>query len=150
MPLITIFCYYQDTESSILSGHLTEKFSESQDGVFKDIQLGDRLSSISSGKAATKVAVISFKFIEDNLESAEEISFADLQKKVVRLTSVLRESLLPCLQQHNVDLSSGAEQGRVTVATYITTGINRVYIQVNNQWCEKYIRDYFKNKIRIF
>ncbi|KAM7542828.1 hypothetical protein Aperf_G00000001682 [Anoplocephala perfoliata] len=122
--------FLQPTESSIITGYLTDEFAKSQNGFFKDIQLGDCLSNIASGKAATTVAIISFKFMEDKLESVEEISFVDLHKKVVRLASVMRGNLLPHLQQQNVDLNSEVEQGRTTVAAYITTGINRVYIQL--------------------
>uniref|UniRef100_A0A5K3FZN3 AMP-binding domain-containing protein n=2 Tax=Mesocestoides corti TaxID=53468 RepID=A0A5K3FZN3_MESCO len=43
---------------------------------------------------------------------------------------VLREKLLPILQERQIDLSSERDQSRTFVAAYLTTGFNRVVMQL--------------------
>ncbi|VUZ57044.1 unnamed protein product, partial [Hymenolepis diminuta] len=119
-----------DPDVSIITGHLTETFGKSQDGIFKDIQLGDCLSSIAKGSAASNTAVISFKPVEGDVETIEEISFAELHSRVMKLASVLKESLSLGLKQRKADVNTVDAQSKTNVATYLNAGINRVYIQL--------------------
>ncbi|VDK38086.1 unnamed protein product [Taenia asiatica] len=80
--------------------------------------------------AASTTAVISFQAVENEVGTVTRISVANLRATVVKLASTLRERLLPLLQQRRVDLASEIEQSRIFLATYITTGINRVFLQL--------------------
>nr|CDS26015.1 AMP dependent ligase [Hymenolepis microstoma] len=115
---------------SIITGHLTETFAKSLDGLFKEVQLGDCLSGIAEGSAAQNTAVISFKPMEGSVETIEEISFAELQSRVMKLAFILKELLSPSLQQRKVDLETADSQSKTFVVAYINAGINRVYIQL--------------------
>lgn len=137
-----VFCFHSDPDVSIITGHLTETFGKSQDGIFKDIQLGDCLSSIAKGSAASNTAVISFKPVEGDVETIEEISFAELHLRVMKLASVLKESLSLSLQRRKADVNTVDAQSKTNVAIYLNAGINRVYIQVRKCYHKIFINIY--------
>lgn len=80
--------------------------------------------------ADSTTAVISFQAVKNEVGTVTRLSVADLRTTVDKLASILRERLMPLLQQRGVDLTSEIEQSRTFLATYITAGINRVLLQV--------------------
>ncbi|KAL5969234.1 hypothetical protein TSMEX_003034 [Taenia solium] len=117
----------KDTKTSVITGPLSNEFSNSN-GILSNFQLGDRVFNMKTDAVST-TAVISFQAVENEVGTVTRISVADLRTTVVKLASTLRERLLPLLQQRRVDLASEIEQSRTFLATYITTGINRVFLQ---------------------
>ncbi|KAL5108011.1 Linear gramicidin synthase subunit A [Taenia crassiceps] len=118
----------KDTKTSVITGHLSDEFSNSN-GILTNLQLGDRIFNMKVDDDST-TAVISFQAVENEVGIVERLSVADLRVTVVKLASILRERLTPLLQQRKVDLTSEIEQSRTFLATHITTGINRVLLQL--------------------
>ncbi|VDM21690.1 unnamed protein product [Hydatigera taeniaeformis] len=113
---------------SVIAGHLSSEFAESN-GLVTNLQLGDRAFDMNYDADST-TSVISFQTVENEVGAVTQISLADLRATVVKLASLLRERLMPLLHHRGVDLASEEDQSKTFLATYITTGVNRVFLQV--------------------
>nr|CDS22904.1 AMP dependent ligase [Echinococcus granulosus] len=122
----------QDTtkgiETSIITGPLSDEYYNSN-GLLTNLLLGDRVFNMKVD-AASITAVISFQTVGNEVGTVTQLSLACLQATVIKLASVLRERLVPLLHQRSLDLASEKGQSRTFLATYITTGINRVFLQL--------------------
>ncbi|VDD78673.1 unnamed protein product, partial [Mesocestoides corti] len=113
--------------SSILTGTLTESVRSSSSGCTAQLQLGDCLFDLTDDGGA--IAVTSFRSSGDVIDGVTETTLVALKTIVKKFATVLREKLLPILQERQIDLSSERDQSRTFVAAYLTTGFNRVVMQ---------------------
>ncbi|VDD78018.1 unnamed protein product [Mesocestoides corti] len=113
---------------SVLTGTLTESVRSSSTGCTAQLQLGDHIFDLKDNVGA--IAVTSFRSSGGVIDRATETTLVALQTIVKTFASALREKLLPILQERQVDLSSERDQSRTFVAAYLTTGFNRVVMQV--------------------
>ncbi len=105
---------------SILTGRLTDTFKRSTHPT-SELQLGDRIFDLNVDPGSA--AVTYFLPIGNSIGEVGELTFSQLRAIVCQAATTLAEKLNPWL--------GGRSQGRTFVATYLTTSLNRVILQVS-------------------